>query len=88
MAYGFEPHIGLSVVSADPALDSVSLSLPLPCWFSLSFSLSLSSLLFLKINKLKKRYKRGEITEGLEERVGWESDEWVEGPAVIGNGNV
>ena len=39
----FEPHIGLCADSVEPAWDSVSclpLSLPLPCLFSLSLSLS------------------------------------------------
>ena len=42
----FEPHIGICIDGVEPAWDSVSPSLPLPCLYvcvpSLSLSLSLS----------------------------------------------
>ena len=41
MALGFEPRIGLAAVSAEPALDLLSLSLSAPLRLTLSLSLSL-----------------------------------------------
>ena len=38
----FEFHVGLCADGVEPAWDSLPLSLPLPCWLSLSLSLKIN----------------------------------------------
>ena len=54
----FEPRIGSCAGSVEPAWDSLSLPLSAPALLVLSLSLSLS----FKINKLKKNFKKGDVS--------------------------
>ena len=50
-----EPHFGLCADSAEPAWDSLPLSLPFPCSLSLALSLSLKKLIKKKSRSARNR---------------------------------
>ena len=60
MIHGFEPLIGVSAVSMEPALDPLSPSLSAPPSLALSLSLSLS---LLKINIKKEVNNLGRVAD-------------------------
>ena len=75
----FEPHIGLCADSAEPAWDSVSLTLSAPPWLALELSLSKSKH-FLKTTWEKNNYNQRETAnqgsrEVLPKSQNWKADE-------------